>query len=597
MSRTVAVLCAAAAVAAATGSEIRATIDDSLRPVTTSMGLAVANSWIAAVEGPEHACDQLRRRIDVLRHNEIDAMGGMHGSEAIGIEDVCFVRFDGSETLAEAVAQEPRVKFVEPNFIVTTQPIFDEDDAVRNVKKRKKDKPSDTSKGSDPLSWGLNRIDQSDLPLSKGEPFQPDYSGDGVNIYVVDTGLNVDHNDFVRRGRLGPSFVPSEKTAEDYNGHGSHCAGTAAGTSFGVATGANIIGVKVLSGGGSGSNSGVIQGIKWAVEDQMSKNGGKAGVISLSLGGGRNDAINEAVTAASKSMLVVIAAGNNDADACRYSPASAGGNGANKGPITVGSTDSSDRRSSFSNYGNCVDIFAPGTSITSAWKGGVDSSNTISGTSMATPHVAGVAALMLEKNGYNVKKARDELFKDAAPGRVSDAKTNSNKLLQVPVRNGGPPTPMPTRPPTLPPPQVCVGSTCTDFVAAKFGPKFSNKDYISGKLVEVKGGDSTGCSEVGKKTYKSSDIVLIKRGGCDFFNKVKAAADGGAMAVIHYMNDNKEIFAPNYYGKDSVDIPSFMISFDAGSKFSSNSYINSEVSIGQSEKKKQGLRGEPSDAA
>jgi len=558
-----------AAANGAQGTLATATIDASLNPVETPMGVAVANSWIVAVRGSEAECDRIRKRIDELRKDEMDAMS-MHASETIDFEELCFVNFAGSSDLADKIAKEPRVKYVEPNLIMTSQ-----------GRKRKV-----SASGESPPSWGLNRIDQSDLPLSKNEPFKPDYSGEKVTIFVVDTGINVKHEEFDNRARYGPSFVPSESDAEDRNGHGSHCAGTAAGATFGIATAAKIVGVKVLSGGGSGSNDGVIKGIKWAIQankdlmDDKNSNS-KAGVLSMSLGGGKTQVLNDVVALAAKSMIVVVAAGNAGSDACKYSPASAGGDGRNNGPITVASTDKYDYRSGFSNYGKCTDIFAPGTDITSAWKNSATATNTISGTSMATPHVAGVAALMLEKHDYDLNKARKALFDDSVPGRIEDVRSGStNLLLQVPLRNPGNPTPMPTRPPSNAPAQVCTTqSDCMDYAPSLFGPDWPLGKIVSGKVAAVAGNDEYGCSSVPKKSYDSDEIVVVMRGDCQFFTKVSMAESGGAKAVLIVMSSNDPIFPPNYYGNDSVGIPSLMISKSDGKDLLKN-FIGKEVMIG-----------------
>ncbi len=235
-------------------------------------------------------------------------------------------------------------------------------------------------------TWGLDRIDQRDLPLSN-TPFTPYGHGSGVTAYIIDTGILLSHEEFGDRAEFGIN-TSGESENEDCNGHGTHVAGTVAGNVYGVANQAKVVAVKVLKCNGGGTYSGVIAGIDWVMGNAI----GKRATANLSLGGGFSQALNDAVKDLHDSGVpVVVAAGNNYGNACSYSPAS------ESTVITVGSTTSSDARSSFSNYGKCVDIMAPGSSIKSAWIGDTNSDYSIlSGTSMASPHVCGAVALLLE---------------------------------------------------------------------------------------------------------------------------------------------------------------------------------------------------------
>jgi cerevisin len=237
--------------------------------------------------------------------------------------------------------------------------------------------------------WGLARVSQRDK-LS-GDSYTYNYNenaGEGVNVYVIDTGININHKDFEGRAVWGKT-ISANSTDSDGHGHGTHCAGTVGGKTYGVAKKANLIAVKVLSDKGSGSNADVIAGIEWAVKDSRP---GKGKVISMSLGGIFSPTLDSVVNKAVESgVVVVVAAGNDSLDACLYSPARA------SKAVTVGATNIRDERASFSNWGLCVDIFAPGQDIKSTWKGSDDATNTISGTSMACPHVAGLAATFISQ--------------------------------------------------------------------------------------------------------------------------------------------------------------------------------------------------------
>lgn len=249
--------------------------------------------------------------------------------------------------------------------------------------------------------------------------------GEGVTVYIMDTGVYCGNNDFTSKQtgscKCGFDAFGSCASNSDGNGHGTHCASTAAGHTYGVAKDADIVAVKVLNDNGSGTTAGVVNGVDWSAGDGKNK----AAVGSMSLGGGASTALDNAVNACtSAGTLVIVAAGNDNKNACNYSPARAA-NG-----ITVGSTTNTDARSSFSNFGNCVDIFAPGSSITAAWIGQAGATSTISGTSMACPHVTGVAAKMLSKDpsmGTNQLKA--SVLGSGTSGQVTNPGTGSPNLF------------------------------------------------------------------------------------------------------------------------------------------------------------------------
>ncbi|MCP3787931.1 S8 family peptidase, partial [Micromonospora sp. A3M-1-15] len=287
---------------------------------------------------------------------------------------------------------------------------------------------------TNPPSWGLDRIDQRNLPLNSSYTY-PNTAGN-VRAYIIDTGVLFGHNDFGGRAVSGFDAVDGG-SADDCNGHGTHVAGTVGGSSYGVAKGVQIVGVRVLNCQGSGTNAQVVSGIDWVTANAV-----KPAVANMSLGGSANSSIDTAVTNSINSGITyAVAAGNGDIlgnrqNACNYSPARVAS------AITVGATQNNDAAASFSNYGTCVDILAPGVNITSAWYTGSTATNTISGTSMASPHVAGAAALVLSANpSWAPQQVRDSLVNNATPNVVTNVGTGTpNRLLYVVNGTTPPPT-------------------------------------------------------------------------------------------------------------------------------------------------------------
>ncbi|PNE03661.1 peptidase S8 and S53, subtilisin, kexin, sedolisin [Alcanivorax sp. MD8A] len=287
-------------------------------------------------------------------------------------------------------------------------------------------------------TWGLDRVDQPLLPLDNRFQY-PDSGGQDVTVYVVDTGLRSTHNDFAGRVSPGRNFVSTggflfgggsidPADTEDCNGHGTHVAGTAVGTTWGVAKQANIAPVRVLGCNGSGSNSGVIAGVDWVAGNHR-----KPAVANLSLGGTNSTALDTAVrNAINAGVTMVVAAGNDNVNACNGSPNRVAE------ALTVGATTREDRRSSFSNYGACVDLFAPGSDITSAWYQSDTQTASLNGTSMAAPHAAGAAALYLAANPSASPSAVNlALVNDAVTGVIGNAGSQSpNRLLQITQQDG-----------------------------------------------------------------------------------------------------------------------------------------------------------------
>ena len=317
-----------------------------------------------------------------------------------------------TEKQAARLAADPRVAYVEPDQVIQ---------AVAT---------------QSPATWGLDRIDQRDLPLSNSYTYNQ--SGQGVHAYVIDTGIRATHQEFA--GRIGNGFtaINDGQGTNDCNGHGTHVAGTTGGTTYGVAKQVTLHAVRVLGCNGSGSTTGVIAGVDWVTQNHV-----QPAVANMSLGGGVSTALDQAVSnSIAAGVSYAIAAGNDNTNACNGSPARVAS--AN----TVAATTSSDARSSFSNFGACVDLFAPGSSITSAWSTSSTATNTISGTSMATPHVAGALALYLQTNPTATPAtATQALLSNTTANKVTGAGTGSpNRLLDSLF--GAAPPPGDTTPPT-----------------------------------------------------------------------------------------------------------------------------------------------------
>lgn len=276
-------------------------------------------------------------------------------------------------------------------------------------------------------TWGLDRIDQRNLPLSG--TYTDNVSGSGVDAYIIDTGILSTHSDFGGRvTSFGYNAIKDRRGTQDCNGHGTHVAGTVGGAKYGVAKNVRLIPVRVLDCRGSGSWSGVVAGMDWVVANH----GTAPAVANMSLGGGASSSVDLAVQRMiDDGVVVVVAAGNSNVDACGSSPARAAG------ALTVGATTNTDARASYSNFGSCLDIFAPGSSITSAWHTSKTATNTISGTSMASPHVAGVAALILQETPTaSVSTVISTVTSRATPDKVTLAGTNSPNRLLYSLSNG-----------------------------------------------------------------------------------------------------------------------------------------------------------------
>ncbi|TCP50884.1 peptidase inhibitor I9 [Tamaricihabitans halophyticus] len=294
------------------------------------------------------------------------------------------------------------------------------DPAVEYVQQNQRFQVSDVQEN--PPSWGLDRTDQRDLPLDQSYTYP---GSANVDAYVIDTGVRTTHADFQGRAAHGYDAVDNDNDASDEHGHGTHVAGTIAGSAHGVAKDANVIGVRVLDEQGSGTTEQIVAGIDWVTANKDGPS-----VANMSLGGATDQALDDAVRASIESgVTYTVAAGNGNIIGL---PEDAGNTSPARVPeaLTVSATDSSDTRASWANYGSVVDLFAPGVDITSAWYDGDDATNTISGTSMAAPHVAGVAAQYLAANpDANPAQVAEALVANASVDKVGNPLGTANRLL------------------------------------------------------------------------------------------------------------------------------------------------------------------------
>ncbi|GAB2938447.1 hypothetical protein GCM10027280_28250 [Micromonospora polyrhachis] len=362
---------------------------------------AVADSYIVVLKDSAVASAQVGTTASALVKQYGGSVARTYTSALRGFE----LKVDAKS--AARIAAHPSVSYVEQNHTVQL-----------------------SGTQTNPPSWGLDRVDQRNLPLDSSYTYPN--TATNVHAYIIDTGVRYTHTDFGGRAVSGYDAIDGG-SADDCHGHGTHVAGTVGGSAHGLAKGVQIVGVRVLNCQGSGTNAQVIGGVDWVTANAV-----KPAVANMSLGGGANTALDNAVANSINAGITYgLAAGNDSgANACNTSPART------PAAITVGSTTNTDARSSFSNIGTCLDIFAPGSSITSAWATSDTATNTISGTSMATPHVVGAAALVASANpAWTPQQVRDYLVNNATNNVVTNPGTGSpNKLLYVVNDDTPPPT-------------------------------------------------------------------------------------------------------------------------------------------------------------
>jgi len=402
------------------------------------------------------------------------------------------------EHALNGIRNNPHVDFIEPDGYVTAN-----------------------GTQSNPPSWGLDRIDQRSLPLNSTYNYPND--GSDVTVYIIDSGILLNHSEYSGRAVSGYDYIDNDNDASDCNGHGTHVAGTVGGTTVGVAKNVNLVAVRVLSCGGSGTYTQVISGVNWVTANHSGPS-----VANMSLGGGYSASLNLAVAnSIAAGVVYAVAAGNDGALACNYSPASTGA------AITVGASGSTDARASWSNYGSCVDIFAPGVGITSSTMTTTTSYQSWSGTSMSSPHVAGVAALYLHDNPTATpSQVATAIINDATANVLTSIGTGSPNLL---LHNfwtdpGDPGDPTPPAAPS----SLSATATSTSAIALQWTDNASNETNCSVERATSSGGPFTQIATLGANVTSYSSTGLTE--GTQYWFRVQATNGDGASGYSNVAN-------------------------------------------------------------
>ncbi|CSA69460.1 alkaline serine exoprotease A precursor [Vibrio cholerae] len=431
-------------------------------------GKGIKNQYIVVLKQPTTIMSNDLQAFQQFTQRSVNALANKHALEIKNVFDSALSGFSAELTAEQlqALRADPNVDYIEQNQIITVNPIIS----------------ASANAAQDNVTWGIDRIDQRDLPLNRS--YNYNYDGSGVTAYVIDTGIAFNHPEFGGRAKSGYDFIDNDNDASDCQGHGTHVAGTIGGAQYGVAKNVNLVGVRVLGCDGSGSTEAIARGIDW-----VAQNASGPSVANLSLGGGISQAMDQAVARlVQRGVTAVIAAGNDNKDACQVSPAR------EPSGITVGSTTNNDGRSNFSNWGNCVQIFAPGSDFTSAsHKGGT---TTMSGTSMASPHVAGVAALYLQENkNLSPNQIKTLLSDRSTKGKVSDTQGTPNKLLYSLTDNNTTPNPEPNpqpEPQPQPDSQLTNGKVVTGISGKQGELKKFYIDVPAGRRLSIETNGGTG---------------------------------------------------------------------------------------------------------
>ena len=374
---------------------------------STQFDAATAGDWIVMLELPEEATGDRALTTSSARTAVATATASAASRfSAQGVDVRAQLDTLGAVTAADLTPEQVAALEADPAVASV------ERDARVSIDEEQADAP-----------WGLDRVDQEAAELDKTYTYEG--TGEGVTAFIIDTGIRATHKDLAGRVGEGHTVVQDGEGTNDCQGHGTHVAATVGGTTYGVAKGVKLEPVRVLECDGSGSVLGILAAMEWVMDEAAATEG--PDVANMSLGGTKLGAMDEAVDRMSDAGVVTaVAAGNDTEDACQHSPA------ASQKAITVGATDNTDVLAEFSNFGECVDILAPGVDITSAWKDSDDATKTISGTSMASPHVAGAAALALQKNPEaTADQVKETLTTTATKDAIDKVNGSPNLLLNA----------------------------------------------------------------------------------------------------------------------------------------------------------------------